>query len=229
MIPIEQEIRAQLLAAADADYHAFHTGLVPTADPARFLGVRLPAQRKIAKAFAKDPRVAAYLALTHHDYYEEVNIHGFLIDSLADIGACLAAVDALLSQIDNWATCDTLSPRLFKQHPAAVEPAALAWMQEMAAPYTVRFGIVTLMRHFLDTNFRETHLASVAACCSEEYYVNMAVAWYFATALAKQWDNALPWIAEHRLPAWTHRKSIQKAIESYRVTPEQKALLKTYR
>lgn len=128
-----------------------------------------------------------------------------------------------------WANCDSFSPKLFKKHPELVEAPALAWMQEKSQPYTVRFGINMLMEHCMDAEFRPEQLAAVADCACDEYYVNMGVAWYFSVALVKQWEATLPWIAERRMPEWVHRKSIQKAVESRRISPEQKVLLKSYR
>lgn len=227
---LAEDIRTALFAEADADYKAFHAKLVPNVAPERIIGVRIPTQRKIAKRFSKDPRVQEYMALTAHDYMEEINVHGFFIADLMDEAACLAQINAFLPMLDNWATCDTFSPKLFKKQPTLVEQPALAWMNDKAHPYTVRFGINMLMQHCLDdATFKPEQLAAVASCACEDYYINMGVAWYFSMALVKQWDVTLPWISERRMPDWVHRKSIQKAIESRRISPERKALLKSYR
>lgn len=224
-----EEIKVALFACRDLDYKAFHAKLLPSVSPSRLIGVRMPEQRRIAKMYRNDPRVLAYLAVRDHDYLEEINIHGFFIDDLKDFDACVAEIQAFLPQLDNWATCDTFSPKIFKKYPAEVETLAYGWLEESASPYTVRFGINTLMRHYLGEYFRPVHLEKVAACCSEEYYVNMGVAWYFSMALAKQYEATLPWVMERRLPEWVHRKSIQKAIESRQVLAEHKCVLRQYR
>lgn len=226
---IAEEIRAALFEAKDDDYKAFHAALLPTVAPRRLIGVRMPVQRQIAKMYAKDSRVPEYLSKMSHDYLEEINIHGFFIDTLKDFDDVMRETDAFLPQLDNWATCDTFSPKIFKTHLIEVEEAVDCWLADKAHPYTVRFGINTLMRHYLGERFCPVHLEKVAACCSDEYYVNMGVAWYFSMALAKQYDAALPWIEQRRLPEWVHRKSIQKAVESRQVSTAHKALLKTYR
>lgn len=226
---LEKEIRMALFAAQDLEYKAFHAKLLPTVPESRLIGVRMPAQRQIAKRYQKDTRVAEYLAVRDHDYLEEINIHGFFIDGLKDFDACVNQIQVFLPQLDNWATCDTFSPKIFKSYPFEVELLAHDWMNDKAHPFTVRFGINTLMRHYLKEHFNPRHLEAVAACCSDEYYVNMAVAWYFSMALAKQYDATLPWIADRRLPMWVHRKSIQKAVESRQVTATHKVELKKYR
>lgn len=225
---IEQEIREALLAERDEGYKAFHQKLIPTVDEARVLGVRMPAQRKIAKAYKKDPRLYDYLALSQHTYMEEVNVHGFLLDAITDFDVCVVQLDHLLSMVDNWANCDSLMPMALKKHPDQAVAHAFAWM-DSDAPYTVRFGILVLMRFALAERFDETHLRAVAACSCDEYYVNMAVAWYFSMALAKQYEKTLPWISERRLPEWVHKKSIQKAVESRQVSAAHKEVLKSYR
>ena len=230
MMTIAEEIRNALMEHADSDYKAFHARLLPTVDPARIIGVRMPVQRQIARRFGKDPRVAAYMAMTRHDYLEEINIHGFFIGALKDFDETLAQTNAFLPQIDNWANCDSFSPQAFKKNPQRLCEVVPEWLNAKDQPYTVRFAINMLMQHCLDDGyFAPGHLAAVAACSCEEYYVNMGVAWYFSVALVKQWEAALPWIAEHRMPDWVHLKSIQKAVESRRISPERKALLKSYR
>ena len=233
---IAEEIRSALVANIDEGYRDFHAKLVPTIDPARYRRIRhrIPLRavgrtRAGAKAFKKDARLPEFLAMTAHDYVEEINVHGFLVAEILDADACLAQINHFLPMIDNWANCDSFSPKLFKKHPELVEAPALAWMQEKSQPYTVRFGINMLMEHCLDAEFRQEQLAAVADCACDEYYVNMGVAWYFSVALVKQWEATLPWIAERRMPEWVHRKIIQKAVESRRISPEQKVLLKSYR
>lgn len=226
---IALEIQSALMESADSDYKTFQAGLLPTVDPARIIGVRMPVQRKIAKAFVRDPRKGDYLAMRHHDYFEEVNIHGFFIASLSDFDDTLAQTKDFLPQLDNWANCDSFSPHAFKREPEKVLPYVSMWLADSDHPYTVRFGINMLMQHALDEHFAPEQLAMVAACVCDHYYVNMGVAWYFSMALVKQWNQTIPWIVEHRLPEWVHRKSIQKGVESLRISPERKALLKSYR
>ena len=161
-----------------------------------------------------------------HQYYEENNLHGLLIEQIKDYEQCLAELERFLPYIDNWATCDLLSVKIVKKHLDTFIKEVDRWI-ESDQPYTIRFGIGMLMRYYLDDEFQMEYPEKVAAVQSEEYYVNMMRAWYFATALAKQYDQILPFIEKGRLDVWTHNKSIQKAIESYRITPEQKMYLRT--
>ena len=161
-----------------------------------------------------------------HKYYEENNLHGFLIETMKDYNQVIAALDAFLPYVDNWATCDLMSPKIFKKHLPELREQIQVWMAS-SHTYTIRFGIEMLMSFYLDEQFQPEYLDWVADVQSEEYYVNMMIAWYFATALAKQYDAALPYIQQHRLEPWTHNKAIQKAIESYRITDEQKDYLRS--
>ena len=170
----------------------------------------------------------AFLRDLPHTYYEENNLHAFLVEQIKDYDACIAAIDAFLPYVDNWSTCDGWSPKVLKKHPEELLCKIREWMTSDAL-YTVRFGIGMLQRYFLDERFDPVYLDWVAAIRREEYYVRMMVAWYFATALAKQYEAALPYIEEGCLPLWTHNKAIQKAVESYRVSAEQKVYLKILR
>ena len=219
-------VTQRLLSLADEEYRRFQTPLLPSVDPARIIGVRTPVLRKLAKELAGTEESEAFLRDLPHAYYEENNLHAFLVDQIRDYDACIAAIDAFLPYVDNWSTCDGWSPKVLKKHPEAVLVKIREWMAS-DLPYTVRFGIGMLQRYFLDERFDVTHLDWVAAIHREEYYVRMMVAWYFATALAKQYVTTLPYIEQGRLPLWTHNKTIQKAVESYRVSNEQKAYLKT--
>lgn len=223
----EQEIRARLFALQDKEYQAFQCRLMPTVAPERVIGARTPALRKLAKELARTPLAAEFCRALPHFYYEENNLHGFLLEGIRDYDAGLAAVEAFLPCVDNWATCDMCSgPKAFAKHrPELLEPVQ-RWLAS-GHTYTVRYGIGTLMRYYLDDAFQPEYLGWVAAVRSEEYYINMMAAWYFATALAKQYAAALPYLEQRRLEPWTHNKAIQKAVESYRITPEQKAYLKT--
>lgn len=225
----DETIPARLRALADPDYRAFQCGLMPTVDPARVLGVRTPDLRRLARELAGGDEAAAFLARLPHETYEENNLHGLLLNGLRDYGAAVAGLEAFLPFVDNWATCDLLSPKAFAPRPAALPGQARRWMAD-DRPYTVRFGVGVLLRWYLDDPwFAPEQLGWAAAVCGEDYYVNMMVAWYFATALAKQYPAALPWLEEGRLPRWVHNKTIQKAVESYRVPPDRKQALRALR
>ena len=221
-------VTQRLFSLADEGYRQFQTPLLPSVDPERIIGVRTPVLRKLAKAMAGTAEAEAFLRALPHTYYEENNLHAFLVEQINDYDACVAAIDAFLPYVDNWSTCDGWSPKVFKKHPEELLVKIREWMAS-DLPYTVRFGIGMLQRYFLDEWFEPAYLAWVAAIDREEYYVRMMVAWYFATALAKQYETALPYVEQGRLPIWTHNKTIQKAVESYRISAEQKIYLKTLR
>ena len=220
-----QSITGQLFALQDIEYKQFHSKLMPTINPDVIIGVRTPELRKLAKQLAKSTNVEKFLQELPHRYYEENNLHGFFIESIRDFDDCIAALNKFLPYVDNWATCDMMSPKVLKTN----LPKFYEWVKVWIASgetYTVRFGVNMLMKYFLDEAFLPEYPALVASIRSEEYYVKMVVAWYFATALAKQYDAVLPYIKEHRLDVWTHNKTIQKAVESYRISLEQKTYLK---
>lgn len=219
-------ITARLLSLADEGYRQFQIPLMPTVNPERVIGVRTPILRKMAKELAGTPEAQTFLQALPHKYYEENNLHAFLVEQIKDYDACITAIDAFLPYVDNWSTCDGWSPKVLKKHPDELLVKIREWMGD-ERPYTVRFGIGMLQRYFLDERFHPEYLEWVAAVDREEYYVQMMMAWYFATALAKQYDATLPYLQRYRLPAWVHNKTIQKARESYRVSAERKAYLKT--
>lgn len=221
-------IRARLFALQDEGYRAFHSRLMPTVPLETVIGVRVPALRRLAKQLAGTPQAEAFLQELPHTYYEENNLHAFLLESIRDYDAALAATEKFLPYIDNWATCDSFCPKVFAKHKEELLPVLRRWMAS-DHPYTVRYGMEMLMRYYLDEDFRPEHLAWAAAVHSGEYYINMMRAWYFATALAKQPEAALPWLTERRLDVWTHNKTIQKAVESSRIPAETKAFLRTLR
>lgn len=221
-------ITDRLFSLADEEYRQFQIPLMPTVEPERVIGVRTPVLRRLAKELAGTAEGEAFLRELPHTYYEENNLHAFLLEQIRDYDTCIAAIDAFLPYVDNWSTCDGWSPKVVKKHPAELLGKIRQWMAS-DCPYTVRFGIGMLQRHFLDDRFCSDYLNWVAAVDREEYYVRMMVAWFFATALAKQYEAAFPYIRDGRLPQWTHNKAIQKAVESYRVTDEHKAVLKQYR
>ena len=226
-----QEIRAALLAHADEGYKAFQCPLMPTVDPSTVIGVRTPVLRRMAKELKGTAGREAFLRDLPHAYFEENLLHAFLIEQEKDFTAAVAAVDAFLPFVDNWATCDQRSAAAFKGRFAELLPHIRRWMAD-PAPYTCRFGLGMLMRYGLDGDFDPTFLSEAAAPAitgREHYYVRMMVAWFFATALAKRYEETLPYITEGRLPLWTHNKAIQKACESFRVTEEHKGELKGLR
>ena len=223
---ITEEIREELFRLQDSKYREFQVKLIPTVTPDSVIGVRTPALRKYAKELAKREEIGEFLADVPHQYFDENQLHAFIISQLRDFGRCMEYVRAFLSYVDNWATCDQLSPKVFGKNKGDLLKQIREWIGS-GDTYTVRFGIGMLMQYFLDEDFDPEYPELVAQIRSEEYYVNMMKAWYFATALAKQYETVLPFIEERRLDDWTHRKSIQKAVESYRITEEQKKYLKT--
>jgi 3-methyladenine DNA glycosylase AlkD len=227
-----EEIEKHLFSLQDIGYRDFHAKLVPNIDKERIIGVRTPALRRYARELAKSGdrnMVDRFMEQLPHRYYDEMNLHGALIGLLYDdVDVTIAALDRFLPYVDNWATCDMLGPKIFARHPEEVLEAAERWLGS-AETYTVRFGIVTLMHHFLDAHFEPKFLSLVANIDIDDYYVRMAQAWYFSFALIKQWDAALPYLTERQLSQWVHNKSIQKALESYRVDSQQKDELRQLR
>lgn len=223
------ELQQNLFGMRDAAYAAFIAKLTPGFPPSHFIGVRVPLLRTIARSFAKE-EAASQRFLSHlpHSYYEEDMLHGMLISLVKDYDRCLDLTDRFLPYVDNWAVCDTLSPKVFAKHKAQLLENILRWSSS-SHTYTCRFGLRMLMTHFLDDSFSADFLEIPTAIRSEEYYVKMMVAWFFATALAKQWEATLPYLENRQLDPWTHRKTIQKAIESYRIPPERKDYLRTLR
>lgn len=220
------EIVAELFRMQDKDYALMQAKIIPTVAAERIIGVRTPVLRAFAKELYKDTDIDAFLACAPHQYFDEDQLHAFVISLEKDFGKCMAEVDAFLPFIDNWATCDQLSPKAFKKEPEKLLPYIRSWIKS-GETYTVRFAIGMLMQHFLDERFDREYADMVAEVRSEEYYVNMMIAWYFATALAKQYESALPYLEERKLPDWVHNKAIQKSVESYRITDEKKAYLRT--
>lgn len=226
MNSIEENFRHRLFELQDLKYKEFQCRLMPNVNPDTVIGVRTPELRKLAKELSKLPDAAEFLAILPHRYYEENNLHGFLIETIKDYDACIAAVEAFLPYINNWATCDLISPKVFKKHLPELYEKIKVWLTS-GLTFTVRFGIEMLMSFYLNDEFQPEMLELVAGVRSEEYYVNMMIAWYFATALAKKYDETLPYIKERRLDKWTHNKTIQKAIESYRISDNAKNYLRT--
>ena len=222
------EIQNRLFALRDEKNAAFMAKLIPNIPPETILGVRTPALRKLAKELYRAGEAEAFLIQLPHTYLEENGLHAFFLEQIRDFEACMEAVEAFLPYVDNWATCDSLNPPVFQKHKDALMERVRVWLNS-GETYKIRFGVKMLMSHFLEEDFREEYLELVSVIQSQEYYVNMMRAWYFATALAKQWEATLPLLTERRLDPWTHRKTIQKAVESYRITDEQKTLLRALR
>ena len=225
---ITEEIRAELYRQQDEKYRDFQVKLIPTVRPETMIGVRTPALRTYAKRLLKRPDVGKFLNALPHESFDENQLHAFILSEMKDFDRCADGVEHFLPFVDNWATCDQLSPKVFGKHHAELLPMIQRWVGS-GETYTVRFGIGMLMVHFLDADFDPVYPEWVTAVRSEEYYVNMMRAWYFATALAKQYYAVLPYLEQRRLDAWTHNKTIRKAVESFRITDEQKAYLKTLR
>ena len=221
-----KEIRQGLFALKDEKYKEFQKKLIPTVDENTVIGVRTPVLRKYAKDVSGTPGAVIFMQTLPHEYYEENNLHGMLIETMKDYDECIAYRDEFLPYVDNWATCDLISPRVFKKHKDELLVKIKEWMASDRV-YTIRFGMEMLMTHFLDEDFKPEYLGMAADVHSEEYYVNMMIAWFFATALAKQYEASLPYIENRCMDRWTHNKTIQKAIESYRITDEQKRYLKS--
>lgn len=223
-----EEIKRQLFTLQDIKYRDFHSKLMPDTDKETVIGIRVPVLRKFAKSIAGTEIADRFIKELPHHYYEENNLHMMLITRIKDYKQCLSEIERFLPYIDNWATCDFPAPKCFADHKEELLPVIKNWIAS-GKTYTIRYGIGMLMRLYLDEDFDPEYVELVAGVKSDEYYVNMMIAWYMATALAKQWDAVIPYIEEHRLCDWVHRKTIQKAVESYRITDEQKAYLKKYR
>ena len=222
---IIEEIRTELFRLQDVKYRDFQSKLIPTVDPERFIGVRTPELRKLAKQMGRRKDINDFLSELPHTWFDENQIHAFIISDIKDYASCMDEVNRFLPYIDNWATCDQMSPKVFRKRRQELPDAIWRWIAS-GRIYTVRFGVGMLMEHFLDEDFVPEYMEKVAEIRSNEYYINMMIAWYFATALAKQYDAALPFLKEHRLDTWTHNKTIQKAVESNRIFPEQKDYLR---
>ena len=220
------EIVKELFLHQDGKYREMQIKITPGRKEEDFIGVRTPELRSYAKQLGKREDVEEFLTALPHTYFEEDQLHAFIISEMKDYERCMEHLTAFLPYVDNWATCDQMSPKIFRKHRKELLVQIRKWLKSKET-YTIRFAVGMLMEHFLDEDFDLKYPEMVAGIRSEEYYVNMMIAWYFATALAKQYDAVLPFLTEKRLEIWTHNKTIQKAVESYRITDEQKAYLKT--
>lgn len=220
-------LQQRLFKMRDEKYAAFQAKLTPGIPSESFIGIRVPILRAFAKEFIKEPEHEAFLKHLPHNYYDENMLHGLILSLLKDYDKCIEMTDAFLPYVDNWAVCDIMSPKVFAKHKEDLLQKINTWSKS-SHTYTCRFGLEMLMTHFLDKDFKPEYLEIPAIVKNEEsYYVNMMIAWFFATALAKQWDASLPYLTNNRLSTWCHNKTIQKACESFRITPEQKAFLRT--
>ena len=222
MTPIQEK----LFQLQDLGYRDFHSKLMPTVCKDRIIGVRVPILRKFAKELNKSELKAEFLNTLPHKYYEEDNLHAFLIEQIKDFDECIYALDDFLLFIDNWATCDMMTPKVLGKNLPLLYEKIEEWSKSEHI-YTVRFAVVTLMKFFMDERLDKKHLNLLLSTKSDEYYINMAIAWYLATALSSRWDLVIPYIEKQTFNKWVHNKAIQKAIESYRITKEQKEYLKT--
>ena len=220
------EIQKLLFAKQDIKYRDFQAPLFPNIDKEKMIGVRTPDLKKLAKELYGSELANNFIETLPHEYFDENQLHAFLISLIKDYETCLKEVDRFLPYIDNWGTCDQLSPKIFAKHKEELIPPVKKWLKSKHT-YTVRFAIGVLMQHYLDESFKEEYMEMVSKVESEEYYINMMIAWYFATALAKQWGTTIKFIKEKKLSPWVHNKTIQKAVESYRISDEQKVYLKS--
>ncbi len=219
-------IKNELFKLQDKKYRDFQAKLIPTVDSNNIIGVRTPELRDFAKKLVKDNSYISFLDSLPHKYFDENQLHAFIISELKDYDECIRYINRFLPYVDNWATCDQMSPKVFKKNHDSLLNQIKVWIKSKKT-YTIRFGIGMLMQHYLDDDFKPEYLKLVSSIKSNEYYVNMMIAWYFSTALTKQYEFAISFIENQKLDIWTHNKTIQKTIESYRITTEQKEYLRT--
>ena len=220
------EIVDLLYSKQDIKYRDFQAPLFPNIDKEKMIGVRTPELKKLAKVLNGSDIAKRFIETLPHDYFDENQLHAFLISLSKDYQTCLKEVDRFLPHVDNWGTCDQLSPKVFDKHKDELIVSIKRWIKSKHT-YTVRFAIGMLLALYLDDYFKEEYMELVSAVKSEEYYINMMIAWYFATALAKQYKTAIKYIEDKKLSPWVHNKTIQKAVESYRVSEEQKTYLRS--
>ena len=212
----------------DKKYAAFQAKLTPNLTLEDFIGVRTPDLKKFAKQLYKEGDYQEFLNDLPHKYFDENQLHAFIIAEIKDYDTCIKEVNNFLPYVNNWATCDQLSPKSFKKNKDKLLKEIKVWIKSKET-YTVRFAIGNLMRHYLEEDYDVKYPEMVSKVKSDEYYINMMIAWYFATALAKQYDSVLPYVTDNKLDVWTHNKTIQKAVESDRITPQQKDYLKSFK
>lgn len=220
------DITKKLFSLRDEKYAEFQAKLTPNVRPEKMIGVRVPILRKLAKEYSLQSESSLFLQGLPHEYYDENMLHGLLIAEIKDFNRCMAETERFLPYIDNWAVCDIMSPKIFKKHKAELFEKIKVWTNSKHT-YTVRFGVEMLMSHYLDDDFKKEYLTIPAKIKSDEYYVKMMVAWFFATALAKKWDDTIGFLEKSPFDDWTYNKIIQKACESYRISDSQKKYLRT--
>lgn len=222
----QTELITKLYSFQDSKYRKMQIRIIPSIDSESIIGVRTPELKSMAKNLLKTGEYKRFLEELPHTYFEENQLHAFIISGMKDLSGCLEALEKFLPYVDNWATCDQMSPKIFKKNKEVLLTYIKKWI-ESNHPYTIRFGVEMLMTHFLDDDYDPVYPEMVSKIRSEEYYVNMMIAWYFATALAKQYESVIPFIEKKRLDDWTHNKAIQKCVESRRITEEHKIYLKS--
>ena len=211
----------------DLEYRDFHSRLIPNIDKERIIGVRTPVLRKLAKEISKSDYVDEFLEELPHKYNEENMLHGMILSiKYKDISVLLLKLDKFLEYVDNWAITDMISPKIFKKYPDKVYKYILKWINSKHE-YKMRFGIVSLLQFYLDENYNKEILNVVSKIKSDYFYVKMAIAWFYSFALIKQYDDTIIYFENRLLGKWIHNKSIQKAIESYRVDKERKEYLRS--
>ena len=223
---MKTSLQIELFSLQDLKYKEFHQKLMPTVNPDKVIGIRTPVLRKFAKEFGKRAEAESFLKNLPHKYYEEDNLHAFLLEEITDYKTLIEELNKFLPIVDNWATCDMMRPKILKNHKTELLKDIKKWL-DSEDTYTIRFAVNCLMNQFLEEDFKPEYLNWVKDIQSEQYYINMVRAWYFATALAKQYDETIRILENNLLDKWTHNKTIQKAIESYRITSEQKEYLRT--
>ena len=220
------DLHKKLYSLQDMKYRDMQIRIIPTINPESVIGVRTPELKRMATDILKAGDYQEFLNELPHKFFEENQLQAFIISGIKDLNECMEELEKFLPYVDNWATCDQMSPKIFRKHRKELLTHIKKWIKAEKT-YTVRFGVGMLMEHFLDEEFDPEYPAMVAEIRSEEYYVNMMIAWYFATALAKQYESVLPYLEQKRLDDWTHNKAIQKSVESRRITEEQKIYLKS--
>ena len=223
---MKTSLQIELFSLRDLKYKEFHQKLMPTVNPDKVIGIRTPVLRKFAKDFSKREEAESFIKNLPHKYYEEDNLHAFLLEEIRDYETLIEELNKFLPFVDNWATCDMMRPKTLKNHKTELLEDIKRWLT-LKDTYTIRFAVNCLMLYYLEEDFKPEYLQWVKNIESQEYYINMVRAWYFATALAKQYDETVKFLENNALDKWTHNKTIQKAIESYRITSEQKEYLRT--
>ncbi len=218
------EITNKLFELRDEKYAIFSSKLTPNIKKDNVIGVRVPIIRKLAKEYLKNEESKYFLNTLPHKYYDENMLHGLLISEIKDYDECINYLDKFLPYVDNWAVCDIMSPKVFKKNKDKLINKIKTWSKSKNT-YTCRFALGMLMSYFLDEDFKREYLEIPVSIHSDEYYINMMIAWFYATSLAKQWDSTIPYLENNKLDKWIHNKTIQKAKESYRITQSQKEYL----